>query len=157
MRNRKRAIFLATAVAAIASATGLAVASATAPAPVPLATDLILTDMRAVPLETDPLLAPGERVIVTVRGFAPDTPVKIAPTTLVAVPTVRANVDGTIRIVYQVPRGLPRGEHVFALSGVPPLDHSPRQAIAIQGTSAGDAIEVAVPKIGLVHFNTESS
>jgi hypothetical protein len=111
---------------------------------------VVATDSRAHALPVDPLLKAGEIVIITVRGFEANAPLvaKLMPGAQV-VPPPRANADGTLKLVYRVPRGISAGRHVLAITGAPAPSGS--------GVSSSTGnVTATIPNLGLFEFHSAS-
>jgi hypothetical protein len=70
-------------------------------------------------LPQDPLLRRAQRVIVTVCGFAPHTPVRVALVRVRFYGAVRADRRGYVVFRFTVPRTLRNGRQVLIFSGLP--------------------------------------
>lgn len=70
-------------------------------------------------LPHDPVLHRGQRVIVTVRGFASHASVRVALVRVHFYGTVRADRHGHVGFPFAVPRTLRSGRHVLIFSGLP--------------------------------------
>jgi hypothetical protein len=68
-------------------------------------------------LPADPMVRPGERVMINVTGFAPAAVVTVGFVGVRLIDSVAADDLGTVVYPYTVPRRLESGQHALAFSG----------------------------------------
>jgi hypothetical protein len=70
-------------------------------------------------LPANPMLHAGERVLITVRGFAPAAPVTVGLVGVQLLGPVVAGSAGAVVYPYVVPTSIGSGQHALAFSGAP--------------------------------------
>ncbi|WP_433616368.1 fibronectin type III domain-containing protein [Dactylosporangium sp. CA-139114] len=96
-------------------------------------------------------VAPGKRIVVTGRGFAPHSTVTVTvystPTVLT---TVTADANGDFSVPVTVPADLPAGEHAFVALGTGPdgTAHTLKLALTVQPAAAAPPATTPAPATG---------
>jgi hypothetical protein len=105
-------------------------------------------------LGDNPLLRPGEAVVVTARGFAPGARVDVRSPELAMVSELNADQTGAAALRFALPSGLPHGKHQILFAG------APRASSPASSTTAGNAVGgagnvvVTVPLVEQFRFHT---
>jgi hypothetical protein len=101
-------------------------------------------------LPDNPVLRAADGVRLVVTGFVPDSVVTVSGPASVALRTQQADASGTVRLTYVVPPHLPRGQHLVALTGPPPVRSTP-------GHAAGGDLVAVIPVIGLFPYRISNA
>ena len=105
-------------------------------------------------LGENPLLKPGEAVVVTARGFAPGARVDVRSPELATVSELSADQTGAAELRFALPSSLPHGKHQILFAGAPRASSPASSTTA--GNAGGDAanVVVTVPLVEQFRFHT---
>jgi hypothetical protein len=134
-------------IGAVLSCALLTLVSASAHANVPQPPTITAVDARTGhQLPANPMLHPGDRVILTVRGFAYRAVVVVALVGVRHLSTLRADDGGVAVYTFTVPSWMQRGQHTLIFSGpAPPAKPQPFQLGGSRPRHDLQAFQVTVP------------
>jgi hypothetical protein len=105
-------------------------------------------------LGDNPLVKPGEVVVVTARGFAPGVPVDVRSPELAMVSELTSDQTGAAVLRFALPSTLAHGKHQILFAGAPGAS-SPSASTTTGDAGAGAAnVVVTVPLVEGFRFHT---
>jgi hypothetical protein len=117
--------------------------------------NVVARDSHGRILPPDPLLVRGERIQLTVTGFAPHAVLQVRLGASTDLGEYRADATGRIVFTVVIPNAIDRGTYIIVAVGGPPISSTTPSGATATGTADRQLLEAVVPTLGLFTFRVD--